>query len=102
MSIDERTVRNWLPVGAVIVVNLITLGIAFGLATARLEAVEVHAASTAVHMPYAEKIKQFPTRVEFDAALAKLTREDDASARSRERIEDKVDKIYEILTANRK
>ena len=98
MSITEKTVRDWLPVGAVIVINLITIGIFFGIATARLEAVEKHAADMVIHVPYADKIKQFPTRVEFDSVFGELSKQDAAADRRMERIEDKVDKIYQLLT----
>ena len=90
MALNERTVRNWLPVVAVIIVNLLTLGIIFGSFSARLDAVEKHAYDKSVHMPYQEKIKIFPTREEFQRELA-------TSDNQMARMESKLDRIYEML-----
>ena len=98
MTINKRTVFNWLPVVAVVSVNLITLGIIFGTFSTRLDAAEKHKDDLNVHMPYAEKVEQFPTRTEFNTAVSVLQGADDYRDMRMTRMEDKLDKIYDILT----
>jgi len=66
----KDTFTKWLPALVAVVGfvgNAVYIGRWSGALDARLVAVEAHAASTAMHMPFERKVELFVTRTEYSA-----------------------------------
>lgn len=57
-----------------------------------------HHKSQSLHMPYEDKVREFLTRLEWNAASVGYQRQFSEIRESQVRQETKIDKIYEIIT----
>lgn len=110
-KVKEDGVRKWVTFWAALLaclVSLSTLGILIfkggawaATVDSRLEEIDKdnldHQEDRDLHMPYSEKVKEFVLRQEWVAAQANRDRQLSEIRESSKRVEDRVEKIYDIL-----